>query len=332
MNGAATPRLPVAVPAGDELRILAGSSEPYVDRFGHRWLPDRYFSGGVTNSVPKHPIFGTPDAAIYRNRREGPFRYDIPLRSGVYELRLHFAETLYGESNIAGGGESTRIFSVKANGVTILDELDVIADAGSSTADIRAFKDISPDKDGKLHLEFESVMNILFLNGIEIVPGIPGRIRPVRIVAREQSCTDRQGRVWEADHYVRGGQLVLRSEPVRGAEDPEIYRGERFGRFTYSIPVPPGRYAVTLYMAETWFGPDKPAKGGAGSRIFDVLANGVALARNVDIFREAGGSDRAWSKTFHDLEPTPQGRLEITLTPRRNYACINALEVVEEGR
>ena len=70
----------------------------------------------------------------------------------------------------------------------------------------------------------------------------------------------------------------------------------------------------------------------AGDRIFDILCNGLALVRNVDIYKEAGGGNRSILKTFHNLEPTTQGRLQISLQPRRNYACINAIEVVDESK
>ena len=318
--------------SGDSIRILAGAKEPYDDSFGNRWSADRFYEDGETFTEAQHPVFCTRDPKIYRSRREGIFRYNIPLKPGSYELRLYFAETLYGESNIASGGESTRIFQVRANGRTILESLDVISDVGPNSADIRVIKDISPDRDGLLHLSFEGATNIAFLNAIEITPGVPGKLLPIRIVAREHPYTDPEGRVWQADRFAKGGLMVNRSDPVSGNDDPELYHGERFGNITYSIPVAPGHYGVTLHFAELWFGPNKPGKGGAGDRIFDILCNGVALFRNVDIYKEAGGGNRALLKTFHNVEPTPQGRIQISLQPRRNYAAINAIEVVDESK
>ena len=35
---------------------------------------------------------------------------------------------------------------------------------------------------------------------------------------------------------------------------------------------------------------------------------------------------------IHGLEPDPQGKLAITLMPVRNYASLNALEVVDESK
>ena len=320
---------------GNETRILAGNIDnPYIDAFSRTWGVDRYFSGGtVAPSPAPHAISGTRDPRLYQSRREGAFTYDIPLPPGTYELHLYFAETLYGENNIAGGGETSRIFQVSANGAPILTDFDVIGDVGPSTADIKVFKDIAPAKDGKLHLRFEPGTNPAFLNAIEIIPGIPGRMRPVRMVARDRGFTDKSGRYWDSDRYVRGGQLVARSEPVSGADDPDLYHGERFGNITYTIPVArPGSYLVTLYFVESWFGPDRPGGGGEQSRVFDIQCNGVALKRNFDIFKESGGSNRALPLTFHDLAPNAQGKLVISLIPSRNYAAINALEVRDESK
>jgi hypothetical protein len=124
----------------------------------------------------------------------------------------------------------------------------------------------------------------------------------------------------------------VRTEEITGAADPELYRGERYGNLTYSIPVAPGRYSVTLRFAEAWFGPGKPAGGGVGSRVFDILCNGVALVRNFDIYKEAGGAERPVTRTFHGLEANHQGKLILSLVPVTNYACINAIEITDESK
>jgi hypothetical protein len=333
-TGNAAPAVAGTVPvATQEIRILAGlQSGNYTDRFGKIWQNDRYFQGGSVFESTGHRIAAARDERLFRTRREGAFTYDIPLPPGIYELRLYFAETLYGENNMAGGGETSRIFTVFANGSGILNDFDVIGEVGGSTADIRAFKDISPAADGKLHLKFEPKTNPAIVSAIEITPGTPGRLRPIRLVSREHPYTDRQGRSWAADGYSRGGQLVMRTEPVLNIDDPELLHGERFGNLTYVIPVPPGRYGVTLYFTESWFGPGKFAGGGMGSRIFDILCNGVALRRGFDVYKEAHGSNRAVVLPIHGLEPDAQGKLHMSLEPVRNYALLNALEVVDESK
>jgi hypothetical protein len=322
-----------AVASPQEVRILAGSvTGEYTDRLGRVWQSDRYYQGGAVFDSRDHPIFGTREPRIYQSRREGSFGYDIPLPAGVYELRLHFAETLYGENNVAGGGESSRVFNVWINGKAALHEFDIVSEAGPSTADIRAFKDISPGADGKVHLRFEPYTNPALLSAIEIAPGTPGRLRPIRMVSLDRVYTDKEGRAWEPDRYAHGGQLIERTKPVEGVDDPGLYRGERFGNIRYVIPAPPGRYGVTFYFAEAWFGPDAPAAGGAGSRVFDIFCNGVALRRGLDIFKEARGAGRGIQWSVHGLSPDAQGKLNIAMTPLRNYASVNAVEVVDESK
>jgi hypothetical protein len=319
---------------GDEIRILAGAAkEPLTDQLGRAWEPDRYFTGGWVSNSPGHVIEGTRDSTMYQSYREGDFQYDIPLKPGVFDLHLHFAETVYGEHNPGAGGEASRLFSVYANDQRLLENFDVISDAhGASVADERVFKDISPAADGKLHLRFTHHVRDAFVNAIEVVPSAPGRLRPIRIATRDQSYTDKKGNLWMPDRYYRGGQPVLRTQLAAGTDDPELYRGERFGNITYVIPVAQGSYAVTMKFSEGWFGPGKPEGGGAGSRRFDILANSLALAHSFDIFKEAGGPDRAVDRTFHNLHPNPQGKLVISMMPSENYACVNAIEVVDEGR
>ncbi len=332
-SNAARPTAAPIVSEADEIRILAGSSAPrYVDRLGNNWSGDRFFRGGSMFAAPNHVISGTPDPELFRSRREGDFSYDIPLPPGIYELHLYFAETLFGENNTAGGGEASRVFRIYINGAPVLWAFDVLSDAaGSNTADEKVFKDISPAADGKLHLQFAGLVNnVPFLNALEIVPGIPGKMRPVRIAALSRNYTDQRGRVWGADRYFSRGSAVERSEPVRNTPDPDLFRAERFGNFTYAIPVAEGRYNVTLEFAEAWFGPGQPGGGGPGSRVFDVYCNGVALLRNFDVFRAAGGDHHAVERTFHGVAPNTQGKIVLSFVPVVNYASVNAIEVADE--
>jgi hypothetical protein len=320
--------------AAEEVRILAGSSAAQVvDHYGNTWSGDRYYQGGDERSVAPRPIANTQDPVIFYHRRQGNFTYNIPLKKGVYELRLYFAETVFGENNVAGGGETTRVFQIRANGGELLPLLDVTSDAaGSNTADIKVFKDVRPGDDGMLHLEFATLSNeVPFVNGIEIAPSQPGAIRPIRILTRDSGYTDRNTLSWSSDRYFHSGVQVQRHDPVANTDDETLYQNERFGNFSYTIPVAQNsHYTVTLKFCESWFGPERPAGGGAGGRRFDVSFNGRILLSNFDVFKEAG-SLRALDKTFKGLEPNAQGKLIFSFVPRQQYAMVNAIEVVDEG-
>jgi hypothetical protein len=320
----------------EEVRILAGSATArYVDHEGNTWGSDRFFTGGAAASVPSRPILRTQDPVLYLTRREGDFKYDIPLKPGVYELRLHFAETIFGENNVAGGGEASRIFTVKMNGSTILLATDILSDAGgSNVANIKLYKDVRPMPDGYLHLEFlPNYKEVAFVNAIEIVPGTGGRMRDVRIIARPSAYTSSNKAEWQPDAFYTGGQFVQRHEKVLDTADQELYQSERYGNFTYTIPVVDNsRYTATLRFCEHWFGPGRPGGGGTGSRVFDLYMNGRILLEGFDVFKEAGGSLRPVSKTFRNLQPNAQGKLIFQFVPVRNYALVNGIEIAEEVR
>jgi hypothetical protein len=312
--------------AGATIRILAGLTEgEYIDNSGLLWSRDQHYDGGAVFSRPEHLIFGTREQKLLRSGREGNFRYDIPLKPGVYELRLYFAETMFGETGVSGfGGEASRYFDVLINGRTVIHALDVISEAGASVANIKVLKDISPAPDGMLHLSFLPLSYLPFLNAIEITPGIPGRLQHIRMVAQAHGYIDKLGNFWEPDHrHGTGGQLVRPGNEATDVPDPGIYAGGRFGNLTYTIPVPPGRYGLKLHLSERW---PTTAKG----RHFDILCNGVALERKFSALKRTGSLTRGLVQTFERLEPNHQGKLVLSLVPNPDFAFINALEVVDQ--
>jgi hypothetical protein len=294
-----------------------------LDPVGRNWDVDRFFTGGRVSASPVR-VKGTRTPEVYTAAREGAFGYDIPLKHGVYEMRLYFAEMRFGVGD-NNGGETSRVFHVAANGHRILSEFDITSDAGGpAIADVRAFKDIAPGDDGILHLRFMQGPGDAVVSAIELVPARKGLMNPMRMVAQEGTFTDRAGRKWVPDDFVTGGRIDAHVSPGHEVV-PSIYSSERYGRFTYDIPVADGAYDLTVHMAETYWGTDLGG-GGAGSRIFDILCNGVALARNIDICARVG-ANKPLVLRFPGLKPDAQGKLRISFVPVKNYATLSALEI-----
>jgi hypothetical protein len=333
---------PAAAPGSPEVLIMAGSSaKSYTDQLGHVWSADRYFNGGEEWPVSYRRILRTSDPQLFLAARQGQeFSYDIPLKPGFYELRLYFAETFYGEDNSEGGGESSRMFDVTANGAPLLTNFDPLSDAGgSNTADVRVFSGVSPAADGKLHLGFRNpwaLKAVAFVNAIELTRTENQDMLPVRWVASDSAVEDHEGRLWVSDQFVEGGRRRAHRETVDGTNESELYQSERYGNFTYAIPVATGAtYTLTLYFAEEWFGlSDNRGAGGdgTGKRVFDVYCNGIYLLPDFDIYKEAGGSLRAMTRTFHGLKPNHQGKLFLSFVPNQDYSALTALEVVPEHK
>ena len=332
---------PSALSAGGDLRMFVGSTSLYLDRSGRTWGMDRFFSGGSVLVRSSERILRTLDPDIYRHVRLGEFRYDIPLQPGSYEMHLHFAETgLADFISAESSGEGQRVFRVSANGKPILEYFDVVADAaGANTSDERVFRDISPGEDGLLHLHFAGVRGTAMLSGVELLPVSPGKVRPVRIRAGwTSSWQDSAGQPWRADSYFLGGNALVRTtNPARSkgnsiASDIGLYASERWGNFSYAVPVAEGRYRVNLKFCEAHYGLHNTGVGGLGSRVFDVYCNGVALLRNFDIFKEAGGDGLPLDRTFAGIRPNAQGKIVLTFVPVKGMASVNGIEVVEDSK
>lgn len=311
-----------------EIHLLAGyGGSAIIDSTSVRWEPDRYFRGGAAWPSGGAFVGGTSRPFLFANWRMGEFGYDIPMPPGVYELRLHFV------SPQRAGDERLSGFNVRLNGEPLLTGFDLNIDAmGTEIATTRVFRDVSPDSDGMVRLGFTNAAGSPSLNGIELVPGIPGRLQPIRFTTQPTSFVDKKGQRWGAEDYFLNGYRSTDLHSIAGTDDPELFASERFGHFRYAIPVDTrGRYTVALHFAEIYYGPQMTGGGGVGSRVFHVFCNGRALLENFDIYKEAG-SMRALSKTFRGIRPSAQGKINLTFEPVVNNATVSAIEVIDEGR
>jgi hypothetical protein len=114
--------------------------------------------------------------------------------------------------------------------------------------------------------------------------------------------------------------------------DSALFSSERWGHFSYALPVPDGRYKVTLRFSEGHYGHGNTGFGGLGSRVFDVYGNGVALLRDFDIYREAGREGKPIDRTFSGIRPNAQGKIVLSFVPIKGMACVNGIEVTEESK
>ena len=335
-------------PIAGEIRIAAGhTGAPYVDVWGHRWEADRYYQGGVLQAGPRHFFPPVADEGMFRSMREAAstsimvpqtqreFHYDIPASPGVYELRLYFADPLrQPDVENKEDAQNSRHFQINLNGHPLLVEFDPIADAGSAAVDVRAFKDVSPAADGKLHLEFVTGWGAPpFVSAVELTPGSPGKLKPIRISAHRRDFVDADGTRWSGDNYFIEGRTNVYENPESGPKIAALYTAERHGNFNYAIPVAPGSYTVKLHFLESFFTPLIPAAfcQGAGCRVFDVSCNGVMLLQDFDIVQAAPGALRPVVREFHGLHPNGQGKLLLSFSPRVNYAEVRAIEVTDEA-
>ena len=145
--------------------------DAYTDSYGHVWQQDdstysdswaqRFGMNPYTASQAhiNNTIHGTQDAPLFQyiryGRHELAYHFDVP-EDGEYRVELYFAEPWHGR----GGGiktdcEGLRLFDVAVNGTTVIDDLDLWAEAGFAGA----FKQVinARSVNGKIRITFPEV-------------------------------------------------------------------------------------------------------------------------------------------------------------------------------
>ena len=237
------------------IRLIAGySGSPQIDSTGTPWSADQYFHGGKTWVRPVTFLTGTSDPLLFRQWRMGDFTYDISLSPGVYELHLYFVAS-------EREGDDLATFTVAINGTKVLQNFDVVTDAlGENVADERVFRDVTPARDGMLHLSFVSERGVPVLNALEVLPGTPHKQLPIRLLTELTPFTDHDGNMWRPDTYFINGKLSAQRRLAEGSPDPGLYAAERYGHFTYasSLSIRAGATPWCFTLRSSTLGPSGP--------------------------------------------------------------------------
>ena len=123
----------------------------------------------------------------------------------------------------------------------------------------------------------------------------------VRINSGGAAYTTGDGRAFSADVDFTGGSTFTTAAAISGTSDPTLYQNERWGNFSYAIPVTNGTYDVTFHFVELYY----TAGSCIGKRIFsmDVLDTPTSPdIANLDICAAAGGADRALVRTVQSVQ------------------------------
>lgn len=131
---------------------------------------DHYDFGSPTNTDSVIDTAGVTDAApqvVYQTARSfGDFTYTFAglAANTAHTLRLHFAEILDQELG-------ARVFDVDVNGITELDDFDIVSEAGAKNKAIVEDLAVTSDNDGKIVVEFKGSVNTPLVNALELKSG-----------------------------------------------------------------------------------------------------------------------------------------------------------------
>jgi beta-galactosidase len=153
-----------------EIAVNVGSNADFIDEQNRVWLADQPYTAGswgfigdsakwIYSSPPDRNILGTTDDPVYQTMQEGLSSYKFDVPDGNYEVELLFAETKFEQPG-------KRVFSVKINGKTVIENLDVAATAKPRHAFDRKFTTAA---NGGLTVEFVPVVGEPVLSGIRVV-------------------------------------------------------------------------------------------------------------------------------------------------------------------
>src|SRR3954452_9905118 len=144
----------------------------------------------------------------------------------------------------------------------------------------------------------------------------------VRINAGGPAVVDGDGNHWVADTDYVGGKTSTTTATIANTRKTAAFRDMRFDVSAYHIPVVNGTYDVNLLEAEIYF-------NAAGKRVFNVSAEGKSVAKNVDVFKLAGGKDRAYWIKF--TATVTDGSLDLGFTKSVNYPQVSGISVLPAG-
>lgn len=153
---------------------------------------------------------------------------------------------------------------------------------------------------------------------------------PIRVACAEDEAV---GNFVVDPNMVAGGtsrkdDAKIDTTGVSNPAPEAVYKGERYSDdFSYIYDVPKdGRYLVRLHFAELF-------DNSADMRVENIEINGAMVLKDFDIFKVAGGLNKAVVKEFKDITPDKEGRIVIRITaadqsPDKN-AKIAGLEILK---
>jgi hypothetical protein len=156
-----------------------------------------------------------------------------------------------------------------------------------------------------------------FSNEIIYQPAHPSVIWSVN--AGGPKYTDNQGTIYRGS--TQSGYTSTTTASIAGTKDAPLYQSERYGDFSYAIPVANGDYLVTFKFAEIYW-------TQAGQRVFNVILEGVKAISNLDLVAQVG-PNAAYDVTLP--VSVKDGKLNIKFQSVVDYAKASAIMVQAKG-
>jgi len=149
----------IGQPVADVVFAVNSGGGAFKASNGITYASDKNYSGGATY-YNDNSISNTIDDGLYQSERKGNFEYVIPLSNGTYEITFKLAEIYHNRTE-------GRQFDILGEGVALVSNLDIFAEAGKNTAyDLKRRITLN---DGVLNLNFKTDINNAKISAFHIV-------------------------------------------------------------------------------------------------------------------------------------------------------------------
>ena len=174
-------------------------------------------------------------------------------------------------------------------------------------------------------------MKLLISLLLSILPSFGATL--VRIQCGGTGGVDAQGNVWQADvDYTGGGRWGAANQPSM-ATLPVPYNTLRYSNpagspFSYSIPVKPGNYNVTLKFVE-------PNKTAIAQRVFNLAIsipiNGATVNQEaLDLFAVAPGALVPYDLSFPIIVASGMAGIQVSVAATTGNAVLSGIQVDDD--
>ena len=321
------------------------------------WWPDQVDpspnpnSYGPVGQIPE--VANTEHDTLYKTEHwaNGELGYTFTVENGAYDVTLHFSELVSEQT-------PTRVFSVDIQGETVIDELDLVEEAGGpDTALVYTFENVEVT-DNELVIEATSSSENPKFSGIEIREG-DAEVEPELLSApygmdcggsftdetvtidgltfdpspAESQAIDITGsRTLEPDEFWWPDSIDVTPAPnayggglgtdIANTDLDSLYQTEHWaeGELTYDVSIENGVYDVTLHLAEI-------AQTAEDERVFSATVNGEPVFENYDLFADVG-ANAAVTKTIEGVVVT-DNQLTIDTAASVNNPKVSGIEIRE---
>ncbi len=138
------------------------------------------------------------------------------------------------------------------------------------------------------------------------------------INAGSTSPANFEGTQFQADKYSAGGESHSTTDPIAGVSEDTLFQSERYGNYSYKIPVTSGTFTVELFLAELYW-------EEAGKRTFDLSVEGQVKLNDLDLFSQVG-HDGAYSYVVNNVRVT-DGTLDIAVAASVDAGTISGFAI-----